>query len=197
MADLLWRVGAFAQRFPMAAAEIGRAHAFHARAARALYDSVGTSPESMFSYPPPPGSCCKMDDGHSMEACAAEQGTCCTMGMCCNCRPGGDDLETVYPEIDAACDVSHALEAAQRDILTDPDVENTGAALAQAKTLAESGALAALYVPRSPAKKGPDGEPGPEVCPICGAKRCSACGCCCECCDSAAAVKDVEGHDET
>jgi hypothetical protein len=196
MPDLLWRVGSFAQRFPVAAAEIGRAHAMHARATRALFDSVGTAPESTFVHSPSAGYCCAQEDGHTMQECANEPGTCCTMGMCCNCKPNADDVEVVFPEVDAKCDVSHALEAALRDILTDPDVEDTASAIEQAKELAESGGLAALYSPKAPAKKGPDGEPGPEVCPICGAKRCSACGCCCECCDSAAAVKDADGHEE-
>jgi hypothetical protein len=184
MATLLWRVGAFAQRFPDAAQQIGRAHALHARAARALYDTAGTAPESSFT-------CCFTGECCGSGDCCGEQGTCCAAGCCSCCRPDEDDLEVAYPQMDAAIDEAHALEAAQRDILTDPDVEDIPAAMTQAQDLAAKGKLSAYYVPASPAKKMPDGSDAPACCPICGCKPCPACGCCCECCDSAAAEAEA------
>ena len=184
MAAPSWRVGAFSQRYPQAAMEIGRAHAMHARACGMLYDTAGTVPESAFVYTPMTGECC---GGAACEdAARVERKTCCSMGTCCGCGPGDDDIEAVYPQMTVIVDEGHALEAAQRDILADPDVEDIPGAISEARDLASKGKLAAYYVPASPAKKLPDGSDAPKVCPVCGCAPCPACGCTCECCDSVA-----------
>jgi hypothetical protein len=178
-----WRVGAFAQRYPRAAMDIGRAHAMHARACGMLYDTAGTALESSFRNEPLTGACCGGAD--CCDGAQTVPSSCCAAGVCCGCGPGDDDVEAVYPAITVAVDEAHALEAAQRDILTDPDVEDVPAAMSQAVELASQGKLSAFYVPVSPAKKMPDGSDAPACCPICGCNPCPACGCCCECCDSA------------
>ena len=201
MADLLWHVGAFAQRNPETAAQLGRAHALHARAVRAMYDSVGTAPEQTFASPPSAGDCCGMCPSGGMmcsecpkkaDCCRSEPGSCCAMGCCTNCRPDHDDAEMMHPEIDAAVDDGHVFEAAYRDILADPEVDDVAAAVAQAQKFHDAGDLAEMYAPKAPARDAPDGSPAPKVCPVCGAKECAACGCCCECCDSAVPAAETD-----
>jgi hypothetical protein len=175
---LPWRIGCFAERNPRAAAEIGRANALAARACRALFDTAGTAPESSFLYPVPAPECCG-------EPGCTEAGTCCAAGCCATCRPDEDDFEMIHGEADAQMDEGQAFAAACRDILTDPDLEDTAGAMQTAREMTARGTLGAYYAPRSPAKPMPDGSKAPAMCPVCGMKACPACGCTCCCCDSA------------
>lgn len=187
MADLLWRVGAFAERYPRIAAELGRAHALSSRAMAMLHATAGTAAEDAIRYPhpcaptscdAPPATCCE-------PGCGRDQGSCCAMGCCSRCGPEPDGVEMVYPAQDAAVDNAHAFEAALRDIDADLEVEDVPGAKTQAFELYDSGDLAEHYVPRRPARELPDGGEPPAICPICGCKACPACHCTCECCDYA------------
>lgn len=189
MPSLLWRPGAFADRHPRSALDIGRHHKVEAAANRLLFDTAGVTSDqaivdAQYGYAPTPYPC----DGPPRGCCGSPpcpsnaQGvdTSCSRGTC-TCGTGEDAFSAVYPEAAAALEESHALAAAYRDILTDPDVEDVGSALDQAQALAAKGQLAALYAPATPAKKLPSGADAPARCPICGCTVCMACGCSCSC----------------
>lgn len=201
MATLLWQPGAFAERHPDEARRIGDAHALEAAAIGLLFDNAGvvgqydisraTSPQVIYPEGPYPSSgspsegrlaCCE-------GPCARSTDSCCNRGSC-SCDVDEDAFEAVYPETMAAVDNAHALQAALRDILADPAVEDVAGAVSQAQQLAKKGSLAAAYAPAPPAKKLPSGEDAPARCPICLAVVCPDCGCCCSCCDSAVEVEE-------
>lgn len=189
MATPLWRVGAFADRYPRAAQNVGRALKEQSSALRMLYSTAGVTSDSAITdsayggpYPVQPA------DGRPVGCCGSPpcpgmgQGidSACARGTCC-CAEGEDDFASIYPAAAAELDGAAALGAALRDILTDPDVEDVGAAIQQAMTLHAKGQIAAPYAPAVPAKPLPSGAPAPARCPICGASACPACGdaCCC------------------
>jgi hypothetical protein len=190
MPDLLWQPGAFAGRHPDEARRLGDAHALEAAALGVLFDNAGVaglyeisreaSPEVTYPRNDPGAdgvlTCCD-------SPCGRESDTSCNRGTCC-CDVDDDAFEAVYPDAMTAVDNGHALQAALRDILADPAVEDVGGAIAQAQQLAKRGALAEYYAPASPAKKLPDGSDAPARCPICLAMVCPDCGCACSCCDS-------------
>lgn len=184
-----WQVGAFAARYPRAAQNIGRALKEQAAAMRLLYATAGVTADSAItdsaygyiSGPPydpgmPPRGCC------GSPPCPAGQGidSCCSRGTCA-CQEGDDDFAAMYPEVVAELDGQTAFGAAVRDILTDPDVEDVGAAVDVSRSMADKDQLAAFYIPTVPAKPLPNGEDAPARCPICGATQCAACGCFCTC----------------
>lgn len=191
MADLLWRVGAFAERYPRIAAQIGTTYALASRAMAMLHASAGTVPENTIRFPVGPAvagpgeaapMCC-------VPGCGQREGTCCSMGCCSRCGPEPDGVEMAYPAQDAAVDNGRAFEAALRDIDADLEVEDVAAAKSQAFELYRAGDLADEYVPRPPARELPDGGTPPAICPICGCTACPMCGCTCECADYAVEVE--------
>jgi hypothetical protein len=189
MATPLWTVGAFAARYPRAAMSVGRALKEQTSARRLLYATAGVTSDSAitdscygYGVPQPcdgspPVGCCGAPPcpGTSQGIDSA-----CARGTCC-CAEGEDDFAGVYPEAIAELDNGTALAAALRDILTDPDVEDVGAAVEQARGLAAKGQLAALYAPAVPAKPLPSGEAAPARCPVCGCTACPTCGDLCSC----------------
>ena len=185
--DLLWRVGAFAERFPSEARDFGRAHKDEALANARLYATAGGArPGSLLICDGPLQYVNGMTTGCCQQAPCSTEGldTCCARGTCTEGGPDEDAFEQAYPDADAELDGAHAFAAALRDILADPNVDDVAGAMAQAMDLDEQEALAALYVPAVPAKKMPDGSDAPARCPICGALVCPTCGSTCECCDS-------------
>lgn len=200
MADLLWSVGAFADRHPDEARRIGEAHAIEAAALGLLFANAGVVRSGAIrdacfpSYPDvayspgarPPLTCCE-------GSCQPGTDSCCARGTC-NCDIGEDAFEAIYPAAAQVVDEGHALQAALRDILADPDLEDVQAAIAQAGKLARAGKLAAYYQPAPPAKKLPNGSDGPARCPICGAIACPECGCTCECADGSAELAAEAGE---
>lgn len=179
-----WRVGAYAERYPGPARDVGRAHKAELVAARMLYEGAGVmNPSAMTDACYGGVQACapgEMARGCCGSPCSGGD-SCCDRGTCCNCGPGEDDFSAVYPDAQAALEEGHALSAAIRDILTDPDLEDVGSAIDQAVSMAGKGQLAALYGPQVPAKKMPSGDPAPARCPICGATVCPTCECCCAC----------------
>lgn len=201
MADLLWSVGAFADRHPDEARRIGDAHVMEAAAVGLLFANAGvvrsgairdacfpayTDAPYQSGGRPPPLTCCE-------GSCQPGNDSCCARGTC-NCDVGEDAFEAIYPDAAKALDEGHAFQAAVRDILADPDLEDVQGAIAQATKLARTGKLAAYYQPSLPAKKLPDGSEGPARCPICGAISCPECGCCCECVDGPAEMAEGGGE---
>lgn len=184
----VWVIGAFAARYPRAAMNVGRALKEQGAALRLLYATAGVTSDGAISdsaygyvstpYPcdGPPRGCC------GSPPCPSGPGvdSACSRGTCC-CAEGEDDFAAIYPEVVQDLDAATALGAAMRDILTDPSVQDVGAAVEQARKLHAKGQLVALYAPAVPAKPLPSGEPAPARCPICGATACPACGdaCCC------------------
>lgn len=187
MPTISWRAGAFAERYPGEARDFGRTCKLERDAARLLYENAGVvGPSAIYSAAyGPPCSPCDTPRGCCGAPCARGGDSCCDRATCSNCGPREDEFAALYPEIAARLDNGHAFSAAVRDILTDPDLEDVGGALAQAATLAAKGQLAALYAPVVPAKKLPSGEAAPARCPCCGATVCPTCGCSCSCCPSA------------
>jgi hypothetical protein len=193
MAKPTWRVGAFAERYPQEARDFGRLCKLEAVAGRMLYESAGVVRSGAIgdaSYGAPPSHCgpCGPGDapaGCCGSPCARGGDSCCDRGSCTSCGPREDDFAAMYPEASAALDEGHALSAAIRDVLTDPDLEDVGGAISTATTMASKGELATLYAPAVPAKKLPTGEDAPARCPVCGATVCPTCGCSCSCCPSA------------
>lgn len=187
MAQPTWQVGAFASRYPRSAQNVGRALKEQAAAMRLLYATAGVTSDSAISdsgygyiagpYDPgmPPRGCCGAPPCPSGQAVDS----CCSRGTC-SCQEGADDFAAMYPEVIAELDGRAALAAAVRDILTDPDVEDVGAALESARAMDGKGQLVEAYAPAVPAKPLPSGDPAPARCPICGATQC-ACGCFCAC----------------
>jgi hypothetical protein len=190
MATISWTPGAFAERHPSEARQVGRLHALQLAAACMLFERAGVVPpgaigESLYGcgpswptpypYDGPPRGCC------GATRCAGDD-TACGRGTCMECS-GLDEssFEATYPDQAAKLCEDNAFAAAVRDILADPDVANAGPALKQAQKLAEAGELAALYAPAPPAKKLPDGSEGPARCQICLATVCPSCGCGCCC----------------
>lgn len=189
--SLPWRVGAFADRYPRAAQDVGRALKAQAGALRLLYSTAGATSDSAivdsaYGYPPSYGPCTPSDvprgccgtppcPGHAQGVDSA-----CARGTCC-CAEGDEDFAAIYPEAAAELDNAAAFAAALRDINADPDVSDVGAAVDQARALFTKGKLAAAYAPAVPAKPLPSGAPAPARCPICGASCCPACGDCCCC----------------
>lgn len=183
-----WRVGAFAERYPQEARDIGRACAMEAAANRMLYAGAGVVRQgaimdAMYGCQPctpgaAPAGCCG-----SVMCTGGVTDSCCQRGTCAHCGPGEYDFDAIYTEQAHDLHEHHAYAAAVRDVLTDPDVEDVGSALDEVSKL--HGKLAPFYAPAVPAKKLPDGSDAPARCPICGCTICSACGCSCECCSSA------------
>ncbi len=186
MAKPTWRVGAFAERYPGPARDIGRAHKLELVANRMLYASAGVVAESAIhnaSYgdlcsPCAPGEaprgCC------SGPPCLAAMDSCCARGTCL-CGAEADGFEDIYGDAVKGLANGHAFAAALRDILTDPDVDDVSGAVSTAISLAESGKVGALYAPQVPAKKLPDGSDAPARCPVCGCAVCPTCGDPCAC----------------
>lgn len=193
MATVSWRIGAFAERYPSDARDLGRSHAMEAASNRLLYATAGvmragavsdalygiTVPMSSQASDRPPGCC------GPTQCQRGQVDSCCDRSTCAGCGPAESDFDAIYEEVAAQLDEAHAFAAAIRDILTDPDVEDTGASISEATALHSDGALAALYGPSAPAKKMPDGSTATARCPICGCAVCPSCGCSCECCSSA------------
>jgi hypothetical protein len=186
-----WRPGAFAERYPSQARDVGRAHKLEAVANRLLFATAGVVDPHRIHNASYGDVCSPCAPGEAPRGCCGSpcltQGadSCCARGSCAHCGPGEDDFAAIYPKAVRELDACHAYAAALRDILTDPDVEDVAGAVAQATQLHEKGKLAALYAPQAPAKKLPSGETAPARCPVCGATVCPTCGCSCECCSSA------------
>lgn len=195
-----WKVGAFQRAFPNVARQIGNQHALEGAACEVMFATAGACSEGQIdreTYPVtgdvyPPGYCTSSTvpvRGCCGAAPCAPGENACARGTC-SCDEGEDSFAETFPDAKAALDNAHALAAAMRDILADPDVEDVAGAQAVAMRLAKAGTLAALYVPASPAKPLPDGSPAPARCPICGAVVCPSCGCSCSCVSGA--VDDAE-----
>lgn len=191
MASLSWRVGAFAERFPVEARELGRYHKLEAVANGMLFESagavragaIGDAAHGCLSTPypcdgQPPGCCGAL-------RCSSFGDSCCDRSTCTRCGPHEEEFAAIHPEAAAQLDAAHAHAAAVRDILTDPDVEDIVAALEEASRLTKAGKLAKAYAPQTPAKKLPSGADAPARCPVCGAAVCPTCGCSCACVSSA------------
>jgi hypothetical protein len=185
MADVTWRIGAFASQYPQEAKILGRGYALEDEAAEQLFETAGQVPQgsiqdalcggTVYSPSGSPEGCC------GSTPCAMDgTDTACARGTCC-CADDDEAFEAIYPEIGVAMAEGRALAAAVRDILTDPDIEDVAAPIAAARELAAAGQLAILYAPAVPAKKLPDGTDAPARCPICGACTCPTCGCTCCC----------------
>jgi hypothetical protein len=197
-----WRVGAFAERYPNVARDIGRTHKVEAVAARLLYETAGVASSSAVSDAGYGGPYMSAGPGESPRGCCgapcatANTDSACSRGTCEHCGPAESDFAAIYPEAAQEMDACHAFGAAVRDILADPDVEDVAGAIEQAMSLHAKGALAKLYAPHAPAKKMPDGSNAPARCPICGATVCPSCGCSCCCVASAHEKPAAETADE-
>lgn len=184
MAKPTWRIGAFAERSPSPARDIGRTHKLELVANRLLYATAGVAePRALLdscyggSIAGPDGTvrgCC------GAAPCPGAVDSACARGTCV-CGLEADGFEDIYPDAVRALANSHAFGAALRDILTDPDVDDVAEAISTALSLYEGGKLAALYAPAVPAKKMPDGSDAPARCPICGAVVCATCQHPCAC----------------
>jgi hypothetical protein len=187
MAKPTWRVGAFAERYPGPARDVGRAHKLELVANRMLYASAGVvDPNRLANAAYGDPTCAPCAPGEMARGCcngppcAPGMDTCCARGTCL-CGAEADGFEDIYPDAGKQLANAHAFGAALRDLLTDPDEGDVAGAISTATALFESGKLAALYAPQVPAKKMPDGSDAPARCPVCGCTVCPTCGDPCAC----------------